>query len=74
MPASKTNWLPIAKRLGYEDERSMLVDLYKLLGGVDYVARAVGYSNYAVTKRMNYYGILRKKPGRKPGFVLNKEN
>ena len=74
MPAQKVNWNPLAKRLGYDDEREMLVDLYKLLGGLKEVSSKLGYSTFAVRKRMRLYGIPLQRPGRKHGFILDKES
>lgn len=58
------SWEPIAKTLGYPDEKSMLVDLYEKEGlSITDLAKKLGYARNSVRRRLLEYGIKPRSRG-----------
>jgi len=60
------SWGPVARTLGYANEREMLVDLYTAQGwSLEIIATALGFARANVRKRLLEHGVkLRGRGGR----------
>ena len=65
MPAIEENWQPVADTLGFRDVEHMLKDLYLAMNfSIHDIAKVVGYSSFAVRKRLVMLGVpLRSRGG-----------
>jgi hypothetical protein len=63
MPAIEESWLEVAKTLGYENEREMLLQLYQEFS-INEIAKIIGYTAWSVRRRLLEQGVqLRSRGG-----------